>query len=293
MPTTYLDPEVLARIRSLELAAKRVVQGVLAGAHKSPRHGFAVEFAQHRQYVPGDDVKHLDWKVFGRTERYYLKQYELETDLTGWMVVDASGSMRYASNAASKYDYACLLAASLAFLVVRQTDRVGLAVVDNQVRRFVRASGQGGQLGEIVRQLVAGPTAEPSDLGAALTDLAGRLNRRGVVIVFSDCLDETEGLLQGLRRLRFDKHEIVVVRVADPAEEDFPFASATLFRGLEIPEQMLTDPRSLRRAYREEYAAHLETLRRGCRALNVEVLDVRTDAEPGLTLARYLAGRGG
>jgi uncharacterized protein (DUF58 family) len=292
MSTTYLDPDVLARIRSLELAARKTVEGVLAGAHRSPRHGFAVEFAQHRQYVPGDDVKHLDWKVFGRTERYYLKQYELETDLTCWLVVDASGSMRYGSGDVSKYDYACLLVASLAFLVVRQTDRVGLAVLDSLVRRFVRASGQGGQLGEIVRQLVPGPTGEASDLGAALADLAGRLTRRGVVLLFSDCLDEPEGLLSGLRRLRFDKHEIVVVRVADPAEEDFPFASATLFRGLEIPQQMLTDPRSLRRAYREEYAVHLNALRRGCRALDVEVLDVRTDADPGLALARYLAGRG-
>lgn len=292
MPTAYLDPDVLARIRSLELAARKTVDGVLAGAHKSPRHGFAVEFAQHRQYVPGDDVKHLDWKVFGRTERYYLKQYELETDLTCWLVVDASGSMRYGSSGVSKYDYACLLAASLAFLVVRQTDRVGLAVLDSLVRRFVRASGQGGQLGEVVRQLAAGPTPEPSDLGTALTDLSGRLNRRGVVFLFSDCLDDPDGLLAGLRRLRFDKHEIVVVRVADPAEEEFPFASATLFRGLEIPEQLLTDPRSLRRAYREEYVRHCDAVRRSCRALDVEVLEVRSDADAGLTLARYLAGRG-
>jgi uncharacterized protein (DUF58 family) len=291
MATSYLDPDVLARVRSLELTARRTIDGVLAGAHRSPRHGFAVEFAHHREYVPGDDVKHLDWKVFGRTERYYLKQYELETDLTCWLAVDASGSMRYASHEVTKYDYACVLAAALAHLVVRQADRVGLAVIDSQVRRFVRPSAQGGQLGEVVRQLAAGPTAEPSDLGTALPELAGRLGRRGVVFVFSDCLDDPAGLLAGLRRLRFDRHELIVVRVADPAEEEFPFASATMFRGLELPEQLLTDPRGLRRAYLNEYAAHADQLRRGCRALDVELLEVRTDAEPGLVLARYLAGR--
>jgi uncharacterized protein (DUF58 family) len=290
--TTYLDPDVLARVRVLELAAKRVVEGVLAGAHKSPRHGFAVEFAQHREYVPGDDVKHLDWKVFGRTERYYLKQYDLETDLTAWLVVDASGSMRYTSGKTSKYDFACLLAASLAHLVLSQSDRVGLAVVDSQLRRFLRAGGQGGHIAEIIRSLAAGAGKEESRLGAVLHELAGRIGRRGVVLVFSDFLDDPAEAIEGVRRLRFDRHEVIAVRVIDPAEEDFPFASATLFRGLELPQELLTDPRGLRKAYREEFAAHYLALASGLRGLDADLLEVRTDADPGRTLAQFLSERG-
>ncbi len=289
--TTYLDPDVLARVRSLELSAKRVVDGVLAGAHKSPRHGFAVEFAQHREYVAGDDVKHLDWKVFGRTERYYLKQYDLETDLTAWLIVDASASMRYASGDKSKYDYACLLAACLAHLVLKQSDRVGLAIVDSQVRRFLRPGGQTGHIAEIIRSLAAGPTKEESRLSTAIHELAGRIGRRGVVLLLSDFLDDPVDAIEGVRRLRFDRHEVIAIRVLDPAEEDFPFASATMFRGLEIPQELLTDPRGLRQTYCEELAAHRHQLAAGLRALDADLLEIRTDADPGRVLAKFLSER--
>ncbi len=289
--TTYLDPDVLARVRSLELSAKRVVDGVLAGAHKSPRHGFAVEFAQHREYVAGDDVKHLDWKVFGRTERYYLKQYDLETDLTAWLIVDASASMRYASGDVSKYDYACLLAACLAHLVLKQSDRVGLAIVDSQVRRFLRPGGQTGHIAEIIRSLAAGATKEESRLSIAIHELASRIGRRGVVILLSDFLDDPAEAIEGVRRLRFDRHEVIAIRVLDPAEEDFPFASATLFRGLEIPQELLTDPRGLRQTYREELEAHRRQLAAGLRGLDADLLEIRTDADPGRVLAKFLSER--
>lgn len=290
--TTLLDPNVLARIRTLDLAAKQIVEGVLAGAHKGPRHGFAVEFAQHREYVPGDDVKHLDWKVFGRTERYFLKQYDLETDMTAWLVVDASGSMRYASAGTSKYDYACLLAASLAHLVLRQADRIGLAVVDAKVRQYLRAEGQSGFIAEIIRHLAAGPGAEESRLGAALHELAGRVGRRSVIMIFSDYLDEPAEMLEGIRRLRFDRHEVIAFRVIDPAEVDFPFSAATMFRGLELPQQMLTDPRGLRRAYCEEFAQHQRQLAAGVHRLGAELIEVRTDDDAARVLAKFLRERG-
>lgn len=289
--STYLDPNVLARVRSLELSAKRVVDGMLAGAHKSPRHGFAVEFAQHREYVPGDDVKHLDWKVFGRTERYYLKQYDLETDLTAWLVIDASASMRYASGDSSKYDYASLLAASFAHVVLKQSDRVGLAIVDSQLRKFLRPAGQSGHIAEIIRSLAVGPSKEESRLGTAISELAERIGRRGVVLIFSDFLDDPAEAIEGVRRLRFDRHEVIAIRVLDPAEEDFPFASATLFRGLEIPNEMLTDPRGLRQSYREELEAHRRQLAAGLRGLDADLLEIRTDADPGRTLAKFLSER--
>jgi uncharacterized protein (DUF58 family) len=286
-----LDPDVLARVRALELAARRTVDGLLTGSHRSHRHGFAVEFAQHREYVPGDDVKHIDWKVFGRSERYYLKQYELETDQTVWLAADVSASMRYQSSDKSKYHYASILAATLAHLIVRQADRVGLATVDDRVRRFVRPGGQVGQVSEVVRGLAAGPGEREARLGAALSELAGRLDRRGIVIVISDFLDDPAEILEGFRRLRFDRHELIAVRVLDPAECDFPFAAATLFRGLEAPLELLTDPRSLRAEYQKEFAAHRRSLVGGLRAVGAEYLEARSDDDPGLVLARFLSGR--
>jgi uncharacterized protein (DUF58 family) len=294
MPDTlinYLDPLTLAQVRGLEVRARLVVEGYLAGMHRSPNHGFAVEFAQHREYVPGDDIKHIDWKVYGRTERFYLKQYEQDTNLVCWLLVDASQSMAYGSGPVRKYDYACMAAASLAYLIVQQSDSVGLAVFDAQVRRFLRASGQPSQLKEVIRGLGDGPSAAPTRLGPVLHEIAGRARQRGLVMLFSDLFDEVPGIISGLQHLRYDRHDVVVFHVLDPAEEDFPFEQSTLFRGLEIPAELLTDPRGLRDGYLRELAAFRDELRRGCRGLNIDLVPLRTDQSLGLALARYLAHR--
>ncbi|HEY1376960.1 MAG TPA: DUF58 domain-containing protein [Gemmataceae bacterium] len=294
MPETavnYLDPLTLAQVGGLELQARLVVEGYLAGLHRSPHHGFAVEFAQHREYSPGDDVKHIDWKVFGRTERFYLKQYEQETNLVCWLLVDASQSMAYGSGPVRKYDYACMAAASLAYLIVRQADSVGLAVFDAQVRRFIRAAGHAPQLKEVVRALGDGPSTAPTKLGPVLHEIAGRARQRGLVMLFSDLFDDVPAILSGLQHLRYDRHEVVVFHVLDPAEEDFPFDGATKFRGLEIPAELLTDPRGLRDGYLRELNAFRDDLRRGCRGMNIDLVPLRTDQSLGLALARYLAHR--
>lgn len=287
----YLDPRTLAQVRGLELQARLVVEGYLAGMHRSPHHGFAVEFAQHREYAPGDDIKHIDWKVFGRTERYYLKQYEQDTNLVCWLLVDASQSMTYTSNALRKYDYACMAAASLAYLIVQQSDSVGLAVFDAQVRKFLRPAGQPSHLKEVIRGLTDGPSAAPTRLGPVLHEIAGRARQRGLVMLFSDLFDDVPAILSGLQHLRYDRHEVVVFHVLDPAEEDFPFEHSTLFRGLEVPAELLTDPRGLRDGYLRELNAFRDELRRGCRKLNIDLVPLRTDQSLGLTLARYLAHR--
>jgi uncharacterized protein (DUF58 family) len=296
MPTTqatpnYLDPRTLAQVRGLELQARLVVEGFLAGQHRSQQYGFAVEFAQHREYVPGDDIKHIDWKVWGRTERYYLKQYELETNLVAWVLVDASQSMAYRSGPVSKYDYACMAAASLAYLVVQQTDSVGLAVFDAQVRRFLRPASQATHLRECVRALEGGTSAAPTRLGAVLHDVANRAAQRGLVMLFSDLFDDVPAILSGLQHLRYDRHEVVVFHVLDAAELDFPFEDPTLFRGLEVPAELLTDPRGLRQGYLRALHAFREELTRGCRAMNIDVVPLRTDQPLGTALARYLAHR--
>jgi uncharacterized protein (DUF58 family) len=287
----YLDPLILAQVRGLELQARLVVEGYLSGQHRSPQHGFAVEFAQHREYSPGDDVKYIDWKVFGRTERYYLKQYEQETNLVCWLLVDASQSMAYGSGPVRKYDYACMAAASLAYLIVQQSDSIGLAVFDAQIRRFLRPAGRPSQLKDVIRGLGDGPSTAPTRLGPVLHEIAGRAKQRGLVMLFSDLFDDVPAILAGLRHLRYDRHEVIVFHVLDAAEEDFPFESATKFRGLEIPAELLTDPRGLRDGYLRELNAFRDELRRGCRSLNVDLVPLRTDQSLGLTLARYLAHR--
>jgi uncharacterized protein (DUF58 family) len=289
--TNYLDPLTLAQVRGLEVQARLVVEGYLSGQHRSPHHGFAVEFAQHREYAPGDDVKHIDWKVFGRTERYYLKQYEQETNLVCWLLVDASQSMAYGSGPIRKYDYAAMAAASLAYLIVQQSDSVGLAVFDAQIRRFLRPGGQQTHLKDVIRGLGDGPSAAPTKLGPVLHEIAGRARQRGLVMLFSDLFDDVPAIISGLQHLRYDRHEVVVFQVLDAAEEDFPFEGATKFRGLEIPAEMLTDPRGLRAGYLRELHAFQDELRRGCRRLHVDLAPLRTDQSLGLTLARYLSHR--
>src|SRR5262249_30551433 len=219
----YLDPQTLARVRSLELEARLVVEGYLSGMHRSPYHGFAVEFAQHREYVPGDDIKHIDWKVFGRSERFYLKQYEQDTNLVCWLVVDASESMKYGSGAMSKFDYACTAAAALAYLTVRQSGSVGLATFDAGVRHFPRASTQSSHVKDVLQVLAGGPGEEKTSLGPILHELAERFQRRGLVMLLSDLLDEPGEILAGLKHLRYQRHEVVVFHVLDAAEVDFPF----------------------------------------------------------------------
>lgn len=294
-PQRYLDPLTLAKVRGLELQARLVVEGYLSGMHKSPYHGFSVEFAQHREYVPGDDIKHVDWKVYGRTERYYLKQYEEETNLVCWLMLDVSESMRYGSGPVSKYDYACMTAAALAYLILHQQDSVGLATFDDQVRQFLKASSQPSHLKELVRTMNHGPAQAKTHLAPIFHDLAERIARRGLIFILSDLFDAAEepaaAFLAGLKHLRHKRHEVIVLHVLDPAELDFPFRETTLFRGLEQYPELLTDPRALRRGYLAELEAFVQQLKRGCREQNIDYVPLRTDANLGVALSSYLAHR--
>jgi uncharacterized protein (DUF58 family) len=280
-----LDAETLAQINSLEFHARKVVDGYLSGMHRSPQHGFSVEFAQHREYVPGDDIRHVDWKVWGRTERYFLKQYELETNLVLWLLVDGSESMRYASGSVSKYDYACLAAAALAYLVSRQSDSVGLATFDSRIKAWLRPASQPSHLKDLLRILVEGASSEKSNIGS------DRFSRRGIVMIFSDLFDAPAEILAGLKHLRYSRHEVVVFHVLDPAEADFPFRQATLFKGLEQLPDMLTDPLGVREGYLEELRKFLDELQHGCRLHDIDFVGLQTDRDLGPALAEYLGRR--
>jgi uncharacterized protein (DUF58 family) len=295
----YLDPVALAKVRNLEMQARLIVEGYLSGMHKSPYHGFSVEFAQHREYVPGDDLKHLDWKVYSRTGRFYLKQYEEETNLACWLLVDASESMRYGSGPADdkgqplvgKYDYACMGAAALAYLILHQQDSAGLVTYDNAVRQLLRPSSQPSHLKQMIACLNKGAGRERTSLAPIFHDLAERITRRGIIVVFSDFFDEVPDVLNGLKHLRHKRHEVIVMHVLDRAELEFPFQEATLFRGLEQYPELLTDPRSLREGYLEQVGAFVREIKSGCRAQNIDYVQLRTDASLGVVLSSYLGYR--
>ncbi len=291
--TNPLDPAVLSRIDRLELEARLAVDGYLAGKHRSPRQGLAVEFAQHREYAPGDDVKHIDWSVYARTKRYFMKQYEQETNLVAWLVVDASESMGYASGERSKYDLAATAAAAMAYLVLQQSDTAGLSLVANGIRAYLRPSGQMNQLREACRVLADGPFPGAGGIARGVDELAGRTGRRGIVFLFSDLLDDVPDLLAALQHLRYQKHEVVLFHTLDAAELDFPFRHTTLFKGLEGLPEILTDPAGIRDSYLKALHAHIDAIEAGCRRLEIDYVRLRTDADLGHDLAAYLQKRHG
>jgi uncharacterized protein (DUF58 family) len=291
-PRKYLDPRTLAKVRSLELKARLIVEGYLSGQHKSPYHGFSVEFAQHREYVPGDDIKHIDWKVFGRTGRFFLKQYEEETNLVCWIMLDASESMKYGSiEGMSKYDYACTCAAALAYLVLHQSDAVGFVTFDTQIRSFLKPSSQMSQLKEMVQVMNRGVGKEKSNMAPLFHDMAERVNRRSILFLLSDMFEDVGPILSGLKHLRHKRHEIVLWHILDGYEMSFPFQESTLFRGLEQLPDLLTDPRALRKSYLEQIEGFIRQLRRGCRDQNIDYVQMRTDTPLSVAMSSYLAHR--
>lgn len=289
----YFDPQILARLEGLELKARTIVEGFVSGLHRSPYHGFSVEFAEHRDYVPGDDLRYVDWKVFGKTDRYYVKRFEEETNFDCYLLVDASESMGYRSDraAVSKLEYAKYIAASLAFLVVSQHDAVGLATFDRQVRDFLSAGTQAAHVRQLVHVLEQTQPAQPSALGPVLHELAERIRRRGLVIVISDLFDDVEAMLAGLKHCHYRRHDVSVLQVIDPAEEEFPFEEPTLFHGLEGLPDRLADPRSLQKAYRREFESFLRSVRGGCRELHIDHALLRTDMPLDAALIRFLSER--
>jgi uncharacterized protein (DUF58 family) len=288
----YLDPHTLASLEGLDLQARMVVEGYVAGMHPSPYHGFSVEFAEHREYVPGDDIRHVDWKVWSKTDKLYLKQYEEETNLLTYLLLDTSESMAYASgDNVTKLQYAQIIAASLSYLILQQQDSVGLVVYDDAVRRYLKPAGQTSQLKEILRLLDVTPAREKSDLGLVFNDLAERFKKRGVVVVLSDLFDDVSRIITGLKHFRHRRHEVIVFHVLDPAELDFPFRDTTLFKGLEGMPEILTDPHALKRAYQAELGLFLEELEKGCRMVDIDYVPLRTDQSLDVALSSYLASR--
>jgi uncharacterized protein (DUF58 family) len=288
----FLDPQTLAKLKDFELKARRVVEGRVSGAHRSPYQGASVEFAEHREYAPGDDVRHIDWRVFAKTERVYLKRYELETNLICNLMVDASQSMSYASHGMSKHLYACKLAANLAYLVLRQRDAVGLTLFEDRIRYFTPPSAQTTTLKQLLRLLdICQPSNVSSRIGETLDEAASRLKGRSLVLIFSDCFGDLEALDRGLKHLRHMRHEAAVFQILDPREIDFDFNQLTMFKGLENLADELVDPRSIRSDYLKFFEEHQSSLRAICRGSGVEYRLLRTDESIWKAISLFLGDR--
>lgn len=289
----YFDPQTLAKLQNLTLRAQHVVEGYVAGSHRSPAHGFSIEFAEHREYVPGDDLRYVDWKVFGRTDKFYLKQFEDETNLLCHLVVDVSESMHYQGPESpwSKYEHAATAAASLAWLVLQQQDAVGLCCFDDQLRSFIRPSSHPSHLRQLLSTLETEHGKRKTSIGRVLHELADRFGRRGIVVVFSDFFDDVDEVMHGIQHLRHRRHDVILAHTLDAAELDFPFRRQTLFHGLESMPELLVDPRGVRRAYREKIDQFRRTLETRCRNLRVDYLLIRNDQPLDITLSGFLAKR--
>jgi len=289
----YLDPTVLARISGLELRARMAVEGFFSGMHRSPHLGLSVEFADHRVYTQGDDLRHIDWKVFGKTDKYYIKEYEQEANLSLMLVVDASESMNYRSSdeLLTKYDYAASLAAAMAYLTLQQQDSVGLAIFDEHLKEFLRPSNTAHHWRVLIQDLSRQTGRAKTSVGRVLDELAERLHQRMLVILISDLFDDPDSIIKGIRHLRFRHHEIIVWNLWDPAELRLPYRGPTMFEGLESAGRLLVDPRSLRQRYLAEVEHFRQLLRVSCGQMHVDFMSFDTSTALDVALSGYLATR--
>lgn len=291
----YLDPNVLDRIKRMDVRARLVVEGFITGQHRSPYNGFAVEFATHREYSPGDDLRHIDWKVWSKTDRLYIKEYEEETNLKCTILLDTSKSMQYGSSTdqvgLGKFEYAATTAASLAYLMQQQQDAVGLVFFSTQVDQNLKPSSHPSHLKLMLHELDQVTPASTTDVSSIFATLAGQVRQRGMVILISDLFVDPSELAKTLERFRLRRHEVIVFHVMHEDELTFPFQDNTLFRGLETEAQLHTEPRALRESYLEAVEKYMKQVRKVCAGLGVDHVLLDTSKPLDAALSGYLAFR--
>jgi uncharacterized protein (DUF58 family) len=288
---SFIDPAALMRIKSLQLRAKVVVEGFLSGLHRSPYHGFSVEFTEYRQYSPGDDLRYLDWRLYARSDRYYLKRFEDETNVRCWLLVDLSRSMSFGSLAYDKAAYAKTAAATIAYFLALQRDAVGLITFDAAIKEFLPARFRPGHLHRLMMCLEHAPAGSATDLASPLEQVAKTARKRGLVVLLSDLLASLETIETRLGYLRSRGHEVVVIRVLDPAEIEFPFQDAALFHDVETGRQLYVDPRIAKERYRQQMAEHVQAIVRICNKLGIDLTELTTDQPLELALFDFLSAR--
>jgi len=312
----YLIPSIAARLSNLELIAKLVVEGFMAGLHKSPYHGFSVEFAEHRQYMPGDDLKYLDWKVYARTNRYYIKQYEEETNLKSYILLDMSRSMAYSSEVKkteskkgffrqkkntkdtipedkqlTKLEYASYLAASLSYLMVLQRDAVSLTTYDTKIRKYLPPKSTNANLKLILKELSHIKPDDRTGTAASLNEIADKIKRRGLIIIISDFFDNQDEVINAFRHFRYDKNEVIVFQVLDPVEISFLKGNPVTLIDMETKEEMYSQPLSVQKAYKEAMSEFIHKYKAECRKNNIDYITLSTETPFDTALLKYLNRR--
>ena len=287
----YLQPEVLSKLANLEIIAKLIVEGFMIGLHKSPFHGFSVEFSQHRPYNPGDSLKYIDWKVLGRTDRYYIKQFEEETNLKATILLDVSNSMSYSSSKVTKLEYGKYLAASLIYLMMMQRDAVGLTLFDNKIQQYMPPRSVTSYLQPILKQLESVEPGKDTNISQVLHEIADRIKRRGLIILISDLLDEPEQVLSSLRHFRHNKHEVLLFHIMDPYELSFNFEGDVQFEDLESGENIRTFPWYIQNEYKNEMDEFVNYYKKKCLENKIDYQLIETSTPFDTALLEYLVKR--
>jgi len=287
----YLKPEILSKINNLELRAKLVVEGFITGLHRSPFHGFSVEFSQHRPYNTGDSLRFIDWKVFGRTDRFYIKQYEEETNLKSYILLDCSQSMTFTSSAVSKLQYGKYLASALMYLMLLQRDAVGLITFDTQIKKLLPPRSATSYLQVLLGELDRAVPGTDTNIGSVLHSMAERIKRKGLLILISDLFDEPEKVISGLRHFRHNKHEVLVFQLLDPKERSFNFEGDVQFEDLETGEKINTQPWYIKQDYQRKIEEYIGYIKSQCRDHQIDYQLINTDTSLDMALMEYLIKR--
>lgn len=288
----FLNPSFISKLNSLELRARLVVEGFIVGLHKSPYHGFSVEFSEHRAYMQGDNLKDVDWKVFGKTEKYFIKQYEEETNLRSYIFLDQSNSMAYASgNNISKLEYALTLAAALSYLMIHQQDAVGLTLYSDKINKFHPPKSSRAYLQEILKNLANVVASEKTNTAESLSEAAEKIKRRGLVIIISDFFDDINSVLKALKHFSYKKNEVIVFQVLDPMEKTFSFGKDAIFKDLETGDELTTQPYQIQKAYREAMAEFTNRIKTECLNSNIDYNLIETSDPYDKALFRYIQKR--
>lgn len=290
---SYFDPLVLARLSNLSLKARWVVEGIRSGIHRSRSKGFSVEFEEHREYSPGDEIRRIDWKALGKFDRLFIKETQDETNLRAYLILDTSASMDYASNGITKFDYGCILTASLAYLIINQQDAAGLVTFSDQLESFIPPRAKRGYMMEILRSLEGRTPSGETAVGKILQEVAGKINRRGLVVLISDLLDDPEEIIKGLQLFRFKGNDVIVFHLLDPAELDLPFEGNILFEDMEQNQlKVAADPQAIHRTYIKVVEEFVEHLRKECRQRSIDYQLLSTATPLDHALVSYLSWRG-
>jgi len=287
----YLDPIALSTVKNSHIRARLIVEGFITGLHKSPYHGFSVEFSEHRQYMPGDEPRHIDWKHFGKTDKYYVKQFEEETNLKAYLLLDTSSSMNYSSGGVTKLEYASYIAGSLIYLMLKQKDAVGLCIMDDEIRTYLPPSSRSTYLKVLLEQMENISAVGETDLSSNFHDLAERIHRRGLIIVLSDLLEKPEKVLKGLKHFRHKEHEIIVFHILDPMELSFDFPNEASFSDMESGERMEVDPLHIKKDYELKMKKFLDAYKNGCQKNNIDYYQITTSTNLAKALENFLTKR--